>query len=123
LIAEDFQITAAVITASTGVVKPGDTDGVSLFESPHARAETRDSAGYFVSEHERDRHARLESFPFAASEVKIAVAEAASLDPNENLAGSGNRLRNLSQGQWFAEAFQKRSLHRRRLFESRVDIA
>ena len=97
-------------------MKPGDADGVSLFEPLHARAAARDPAGYFVPEHERHRHARLESFPFAAGEVQIAVAKAASLDPDENLARSRNRFRNLSQGQRFAAVFQKRGFHAESMF-------
>jgi hypothetical protein len=62
------------------------------------RAQARDPAGYFVPQHERHRHARFESFPFSAGEMKIAVAKAADLNPHQNLARARNRFRNLRQG-------------------------
>jgi hypothetical protein len=68
------------------VKEPRNSDEVAFLKTVHVFAFSYDDSGYLMSQDDRHRHARLESLPFTAGDVDVAVTGAASRDAQQDLA-------------------------------------
>src|SRR5262245_60785601 len=114
-VTEDLLILTAVLTLAAGPVEPGNPDRVSYPEPMRIGTELRHAAGHLVAQNHGHRHARLEALPLASSDVQVAMAEAACLDPDLHLPRPRHRFRYLATDQGLGKAFEKRGPHRHNL--------
>ena len=88
-VAEVFPLARAIGTDAAGRPKPGNANPLANFEILHTRAERIDPPDNFVARNDRQFWVRQ----FAVNDVKIRPADAASLDPDAQLARARNGIR------------------------------
>src|SRR6185437_1155532 len=107
-VAEVFTSRAAIGTAAIGMAEPGDADPGANCRRGDAGAEASDDADDLVAGYQRQRRVGQ----LAVDDVEVGPADAARLDPDEELARAGNRIGPDLEDQWRLGAAQNHCLHR-----------
>ena len=108
-VAEILQARKAVAAVAAGPAEPGHADARADGKIAHPIAQGRHAADDLVARD--DRITRLRQF--AVGDVQVGAADAAGKDANQNLAGSGRRLRPVDEPQGLARPIEHHRAHGR----------
>ena len=112
-IAEVFLVAAAVSAVAAGPAEPRDTDPVSLLKPLHSFTDPGNPADHLMSGHQR----QLRLVQFAVNDMEVGAADAAGMDPDEELTGFRFRNRQLFQHKGFPDPFEHHGAHQRFSFQ------